>query len=381
MSKQKTILILASHYSPNIGGVETHLNDLVKALVKRGWKTVVGTYKPLAVNKKVPFYQHEKGLYVYRLPWIGFNIVHKLTPYPLFEFLYLFPGLFFLTPFILLRHQQIKTIHAQGLVPAAVAVIWGKILNKKTIMSTHNLYFFPKEGAYKYFSKLIISLLDLTLGLSVQSENEIKSIGVAASKVNSFRYWLDLSLFKPTNKSLAKKRLKIANKFTVFFVGRLIETKGVKVLLDSAKDKRLKDINFIFAGIGPLAQELEQTSKKYSNIKYIGQLSPREVKYYMNAANLVAMPSLVDEGYGRVAMEAIACGTPVLAAKKGGLSEVVSAEVGKLIEPTVSEYTKNIIYFLKNHGELMRLSKNTQKYAKKTFSEKNVDQIINYYKV
>lgn len=48
MSSKKAVLILTSHFRPNVGGVETHLSDLTLALTKRRWKTIVATYKPLA---------------------------------------------------------------------------------------------------------------------------------------------------------------------------------------------------------------------------------------------------------------------------------------------------------------------------------------------
>ncbi len=380
MSKQKSVLILASHYSPNIGGVETHLSDLVTALVKRDWKVIVATYKPLAINKRAKVYERTRNLTIYRLPWVGFNIVHRLTPYPPLEFLYLFPGLFLLTGFVLLINPSIKTIHAQGLVPGVIGLIWAKLLGKRIIMSTHNLYFFPNQGLYKSFSSWVLSAMDYILCLSNQSAAEIKSIGVPAKKVQSYRYWLDLKLFTKINKQKARQQTKLKGKLIIFFVGRLIETKGVKVLIELARKKQFAPVSFIFAGVGPLSSELEKNSKKYPTIKYVGPLKPEQVKLHMNAADLVVVPSLVDEGYGRVAMEAIACGTPVLAADRGGLDEAVSNEVGVLAEPNTEEFGKALETLLKNHEKLNKLAANTENYAKKMFSEQNVEEIIKYYK-
>jgi glycosyltransferase involved in cell wall biosynthesis len=378
MSKQKSVLVLASHYSPNIGGVETHLSDLVTALRKKNWNVYVATYKPLAISKKAKIYEKSDKLTVYRFPWIGFNIVHKLTPYPPLEFLYLFPGLFLLAGFVLFLNPNLKTIHAQGLVPGVIGLIWAKLLGKRIIMSTHNLYFFPKTGLYRTFSNWVLSAMDYILCLSNQSAEEIKSIGVPSSKVKPYRYWLDLNLFKKVSKDKAKKDLKINGKM-IFFVGRLIETKGVKILLELAKQKLFLKINFVFAGVGPLSNEIVVSKKKSSNIQYVGPLRPEQVKLYMNAADLVAVPSLVDEGYGRVAMEAIACGTPVLAANRGGLDEAVSAEVGMLAQPDTEEFGKALHLLINNPKKLANLSAATERYAKKNFSEENVQMITSYY--
>ncbi|HEX6977543.1 MAG TPA: glycosyltransferase family 4 protein [Patescibacteria group bacterium] len=376
---KKEVLIVASHFSPNFGGVETHLNDLVRALAKREWNVYVATYKPLARNIKVPFVEKKKRLGIYRMPWLGFNIVHRLTPYPILEFIYLFPGLFVLTGYVLLTKRDIKVLHAQGLVPAVISILWGKILRKRVIVSTHNLYFFPKSGLYKDFSKVVFSNADEVLCLSQQSQEEMARIGVPSEKLKPFRYWLNLDLFKKVNKNVAKKNLELSGRFVVFFVGRLIETKGVLVLLDSSKKKSCKDITFVIGGDGPLAAEVQCFADKNENIKYAGYLTQDKVMSYMNAADIVAVPSLVDEGYGRVAMEAIACGTPVLAAKRGGLSEVVVSEIGRLIEPTADEYSKHLSFFKKNRKLLDTLSRRARKYALDKFGEKNVESIIFAY--
>lgn len=322
-------------------------------------------------------YERKGNLIIYRMPWIGFNIVHMLTQHPFLEFLYLSPGLFIVSAFALLVNPEVSVIHAQGLVPAVVALVLGKITGRKVIVSTHNLYFFPKTGLYTRFSKFILSHVDTVLTLSDQSAEEIKSIGVPETKIKPFRYWLDLKLFKPARKEEIRRKLKIKDKFICFFVGRLIETKGVLVLLKSAFS--LKNITFVFAGIGPLSGDLEKAALKYKNIKYIGAITPVTVRNYMCVSDLVCVPSLVDEGYGRVAMEAIATGRAVLAASKGGLSEVVDEKVGKLIPPTAKEYEKWLSYYYKNRQELKKLSVNARKYALSKFSERNVNEIIKYY--
>lgn len=379
MGKKKTVLIVASHFAPNVGGVETHLDDLSKALTKRGWKVVVSTYVPLAREVKVPYYEEKKNLKIYRMPWVGFNIVHKLTPYPALEFLYLFPGLFLITLIALLANPKISVLHAQGLVPSVVALILGRLSGRRVVMSTHNLYFFPRSGFYRSFSRIVLSWMDKILCLSKQSQGEILNIGVPKDKVGIFRYWLDLKLFAPVDKKKAREELGLPDGFITFFVGRLIETKGVNVLLKTAAEKSARNIFFVFAGLGPLAERIQKYARIYRNVLYVGPLTSDKVKLYMAASDIVSVPSLVDEGYGRVAMEALACGRPVLAAKKGGLSEVVSPKVGVLVKPMFKEYLRYLQYHSKHEPSLGKLAKNTRVYAKKMFNERNVDVIISAY--
>ena len=55
----KKVLQLTVHFSPNIGGVETHLDDLVKALVKRKWEVFVLAYQPLVAKKGWKLYEKD----------------------------------------------------------------------------------------------------------------------------------------------------------------------------------------------------------------------------------------------------------------------------------------------------------------------------------
>ncbi len=378
-SRKKTVLIITSHYPPNIGGVESHLQALVNALLKRNWQVIISTYQPLASKKHAKIIDRQGDLIIYRAPWLGFNIVHKLTPYPPLEFLYLFPLLCITSLFICYRHfKDIKVIHSQGLVPATIGLLLKNLFNKRLISSIHNLYFYPKTGLYRTAARIIFSGSDLVLAPTSLAQDELRSIGIPKEKVSGFRYWLDLDKFKPTKKTLAKNKLKW-RVFTAFFVGRLIKTKGVLEILKSLK-KLDKHIKVVIAGDGPLRLMVEQAAKEYPNLDFLGRVENYDLPEYYSAADLLLVPSLVDEGWGFVAMESISCGTPVISARKGGLSDVVNKDVGILIEPNAKELKEAMESFYKNRSSLQKLAKNTRKYAKKNFGEDSVKLIITAYK-
>jgi glycosyltransferase involved in cell wall biosynthesis len=85
------ILMITPFFSPNIGGVETHLDDLCEYLRKRGHKIFVITYQPLTTNVKALKFERDQNLEVRRIGWFGYSLFHKLEPYPLLEFMYLTP--------------------------------------------------------------------------------------------------------------------------------------------------------------------------------------------------------------------------------------------------------------------------------------------------
>lgn len=163
-----------------------------------------------------------------------------------------------------------------------------------------------------------------------------------------------------------------------FFVGRLIETKGIKVLVRML-NKLTNKVTVVVAGDGPLREYVQDSAKRYKNLTYLGRVENDHLPGYYSAADLLIVPSTVDEGWGFVAMEAISCGTPVVASQKGGLSDVVSSSVGKLVPANPDGFSKAIEIFIKDSNGLKKMSRNCRRYAIKNFGEDNVKDIIKHY--
>lgn len=116
------------------------------------------------------------------------------------------------------------------------------------------------------------------------------------------------------------------------FVGRLGEEKGVRVLLEAWR--RLSDVPLKIVGDGPLRAELEEFSRRHAlNVAFTGRLPRQEVAEIVGGAAIAVLPSLCYEGLPMVAIEAFACGTPVIASRIGSLTEIVGAgRIGRLFE-------------------------------------------------
>lgn len=373
------VLQITAHFSPNLGGVETHLDDLVSLLSSKGWRIFVLTYNPLTTNSKWKLLEKridKKGkgsITILRIPWIK-GFFYKLVHYPILEYVYLFPGLFVVTPFVLIFFKP-KVIHAHGLVAGFVGIFWGKVFRKKIIISTHSIYNFPKKGIYRWFVKLIFSSCDHVLTLSNQSKREIIDLGVSEKRVNVFTYWIDQHLFNAQSKDKAKKILNLSNKFVVLFVGRLIKEKGVGELLESVKLWN-KNIYLGVIGSGPMEDDVKKTDK---NVIYFGRISQNKLPVYYSASDLLIVPSIHEEGFGRVIIESLSCGTPVIAANRGGIKEALNDTVGSLIKITPQEIKKTVEFFYSNPKELNKKIKNARKYAERLYSKENAVVIIKSY--
>lgn len=378
-NSNSTVLIITSHFPPNIGGVESHLQALVDGLVEKNWQVIISTYQPLASPKKAPAVEKQKNKIIYRQKWPGFNLVHKLTPYPILELLYLFPGLFLGTLNVLRKYNtDISVIHCQGLVPTVIGVMLGRIFSKRVIASTHNLYFFPLSGLYSLAAKQIFSRVDKILVPTEIAKTELLRIGIPLQKIGFFRYWIDLNRFTPSLKTRAKERLKWQG-FSVLFVGRLIPTKGVLILLDTIKSLRGK-VKLIIAGDGALNERVKKAQQAYpEKINFLGRIENTQLPLYYSGADIVVVPSTVDEGWGFVVMEAVACGTPVIASNKGGLSDAVSPLIGRLVPANAPAFKKALEFFYQNQTERIKLQVACRKYASTHFGKENIKDIIHYY--
>lgn len=110
------------------------------------------------------------------------------------------------------------------------------------------------------------------------------------------------------------------------FVGRLSEEKGFRTLL-SAWAQLKEKIPLKIAGDGPLHTQIAEARAGGMDIEWVGNQSPEEIHRLMQRAMFLVVPSECFETFGRVAVEALAAGTPVIASSGGALAEIVTDEI------------------------------------------------------
>jgi glycosyltransferase involved in cell wall biosynthesis len=139
---------------------------------------------------------------------------------------------------------------------------------------------------------------------------------------------VDLARFRPRDQAQARAELGLADLpgSLVVFVGGLDERKNVVRLRDAVLG--IPDATLVAVGDGPLRKELAASDR----IRAVGRVPHGEVPAYMAAADVVALPSLV-EPFGQVLLEAMAMERPVLATSVGGPAELVTEAAGALADP------------------------------------------------
>lgn len=374
---KKSIFIISIGFLPNIGGLETHLKDLVEELAKRNWKIVVLTYQPLNTPVLGKWIERDTNLTIFRLPVLR-GIFYKLLKTSFLEFLFLGPLLFIVAPLILLKFPDIGVINGQGLIAGFAASFWAKVFKKHYVVSAQSVYFFLKKGLYRQICQWIFGTADKVVAISGQTKKHIETLGVKSNKIVVYTNWENKENFYPFNKDKAKRTIGFNKRFIVAFFGRLVEEKGVSVFLEAIRSSK-PQITFLIYGEGPLKEKVKRITSQYNNVHYMGIVTPDQLSLHYSAADLVVMPSLHEEGFGRIASGALLCGTPVIASNRGALPEVVNDKVGRIINPTPLEIAKAVVFYFVNREALKKCAHNARPYALSKFSKKNAEKIINTY--
>lgn len=372
MATIKGILILTPFFSPNIGGVETHLDDLVDELNHHHINSYVLTYSPLTSNKKYQRIENKKYSRIFRFKWFGYQLFPKLEKYPILDFLYLTPYLLIRSYiWLLFNHQKISLIHSHGFNAAFIGNILSKLFRIPHLCSTHAIY----ENINGLSQKITVWQLkkcQQILCLSQKSKYQLINWGVNPKKLSLYHHWINLKKFT---------EIPVKNKkFNVLYVGRLIPKKGIKLFIKVAK--KLPKINFIIVGGGQLQNYVMAQCQKNNNLSYIGEINNQDLPSIYQKSSIFAITSQYPEGFGRTPLEALACGLPILGSNLGAIPEALDDSVSILFKPTLKNFVSNIKTISQNKKLYKKLQNNTRRYAIKNFSSKNFNVILQaYYKL
>ncbi|MFZ5885235.1 MAG: glycosyltransferase [Chloroflexota bacterium] len=208
---------------------------------------------------------------------------------------------------------------------------------------------------------------------------------------------VDLSHFYPIPSDEAKMYVGIKPEDRmVLFVGRIEPLKGVDTLIQAMCCLTLKDksrpVHLAIIGGDPSASPETMTAEMKrlqalcdelavgQTVVFLGKRDQDKLPYYYSAAEVLVMPSHY-ESFGMVALEAMACGTPVIASEVGGLAYLVrDGETGFTIPAEEPDTLCEKISWLLNDKELhARMSAQAAEYARNYAWEKIAAQIVDEY--
>jgi len=379
----KTQLCIVTHtFLPHVGGIEKVVNEQSKRLRTRN-------FSPLIVTNRIdtPKSYMVDGVPVecYESLNTGFRlgIPYSIPTVPSF-------------PTFLKAVKSSKIVHAHGhpYLTSLTAAKLAKLCNKPFVLTQHNTFI-----DYNNFFDHVERLNDLTVGkqnlnsadkiiaISNATKDYVLRLGAKPSKVKVVYNGVDLARFRPIvgkREELRKKLGITQNAIVILTVRRLVYKNGVDTLIDAANIavKKNPRIVFLVVGKGPDMESVKLQIAKLgieANFRLSGFVSDEDLPSYYNAADLFVLPSKSGEGLPLVALEAMACGLPVIATDVGGIREILMEDYGKLVAPNQPELLAKAVLdfatfdFSSRRGELRAM-------VEKRFSwDANVERLIEIY--
>lgn len=171
-----------------------------------------------------------------------------------------------------------------------------------------------------------------SIGVSAALTEAMRDMGMPAPSLRTMPNGVDLDLFRIHPQINARTELGWPQTPTLLSVGNLVENKGHHIAIESLV--QLPEFRLVISGEGPQRQALEQLAAQLdvsSRLKFLGRVDQTQLAICYSAADILVLPSS-REGWPNVLLESMACGTPVVATRVGGIPEIVnSASGGQLI--------------------------------------------------
>jgi teichuronic acid biosynthesis glycosyltransferase TuaC len=165
-----------------------------------------------------------------------------------------------------------------------------------------------------------------SITVSQALKDEMVRLGVHENRVVTLRNGVDLERFAPLPRADARARLGIEGR-VLLSVGHLIERKGHHLVIEALV--RLPEWRLVIVGAGPMEAALKALAQRLGvadRVRFEGAIDQSLLPSYYSAANVLVLASS-REGMPNVVLEALACGTPVVATPIWGTPEVVAAPV------------------------------------------------------
>jgi D-inositol-3-phosphate glycosyltransferase len=408
MPKKRNIMIISIHGDPAAeigseeqGGQPIYIRDVCRMLSKDYNIDIFTRWKNESEEEKVELFPDVNVIRIKAGP-IEFVPKEKI-------YLYLNEFFVYIIRWMEQHQKSYSLIHSHYWYSGSVGLKLKDHLEIPMVHNCHSLgrvkYDVLKEQKPEFADMRLLEeelILKRANAIVASTPQEVKNIldlyNISGENIELIRTGVDKRLFRPIEQTRATKETGLSFRNTILFVGRITKAKGLGILIKAlarVKRKFKEEMKLVVVGgdsSGLMHSDEESNEKKHlkrlinkldlnEDVIFLGPVDRERLPFYYSVADVCVVPSLY-ESFGLVAVEAMACGTPVIASKVGGLAHTVKAGYsGMHFVPGRSDHLAKVLLKLITDSEKMeKIGINARLRAAKEFGlERTVKQIKELY--
>ena len=295
----------------------------------------------------------------------------------------------------LIKKYNFEVFQASDAGGAILALIVSKLYRKKFIFEVQgDIFDYPSNvggrvhsSLVKFFSRILVKRADYIRIVSPFLYEPLDKLNINRKKIFLIPPRCDSKLFNKKNIDQQKPKKFDENKYNLIFVGNLIIAKGVDILLEAFALilKENSNIGLVYVGEGEEKVRLISRSKELGineKVIFLGRMEYEKIPTMMYYSDILILPS-IEEGVGRVILEAMSMKLPVIASNVGGIPLVINDQQDGLLFEVgdIEALKKHVLFLIKNKSFSEKMTKAAyQKFLDNYEYEVSINIFLNMYK-
>ncbi|MFH1778186.1 MAG: lipopolysaccharide heptosyltransferase II [Candidatus Omnitrophota bacterium] len=276
----------------------------------------------------------------------------------------------------IIKKEKIDIVHARSRVPAIIGFFAAKIIRVKFVTTCHGYYRRHFISRVMGWGKKVIVISNAV------GRHMIDNFHVPTERICLIHRGVDLKKFRPQEKK--------SPKFTIGIIARLTPIKGHIYFIRALPGlvKEIANLRVLIVGGGSdkkrsYRKKIWDLVKELNVAEYVEfQDTQDDIENIISALDVLVLPTITPEAFGRVLIEAGACGVCVIATKVGGVVDIVAdGKTGLLVPPADHDaITRAVLRLYRDHNLCRKLRENARDNIRKNFSlNKMLTQTIQVY--
>ena len=333
------ILIHCVYYPPEVGGLESHVAGLAEGLAERGAEVRVITSRS---RPDLPLEESAAGIRIRRIP-LPSRTAAGWARYALASI-----------PATRRWARSADLVHAQSFASILPAGVAARSAGRPWVASFHTSHFLVRSTRPAWIPVLagLVRWPDHAFAASEEIRGVAENLG-GGRRVEALTNGVDTVRFRPPGNRRGSRPP------TLVVPRRLVPKNGVEYFVRALPEirRRVHGVRARLIGDGPERERLEMLARELrveESLEFVGARPHAEMPELLGSGDLAIFPSLM-EATSVAALEAMACGLPVVATAVGGLAEIVDEEVGTLVPPADPDALARAVATLLADADLRKL--------------------------